>query len=91
MPDKISSDDLSQLGLKPGRVFGVALRLARKASKTLDRDEVLRKLGAVLADPDGNLAHRQFGEVAELLKRAAEKPVFVDARNWRRIGFGARG
>ena len=78
MQDQISSDDLTHLGLTPGCAFGVALRLARKAAKTLDRDAVLRELAIVLTDPDAYLAHPQFGELAELLKKAKEKPAFVE-------------
>ncbi|MDB5171344.1 MAG: rtcB, partial [Phycisphaerales bacterium] len=76
--EKLTGDDLLQLGFTPGRAVGVALKLARKAAKELDHDAIVRELQAVLADPVHNSAHPQFAALAEVLREQANKPTFVE-------------
>src|SRR3954469_21827079 len=70
--------DLIELGFRPGRAIGVALRLIPEAEKALDAEGIERELRAVLADPVRNAAHPQFSELAEVLREEQEKPAFVE-------------
>jgi tRNA-splicing ligase RtcB len=70
--------DLIKLGYKPGAVIGAALQLIPEAAKTLDREGLERELKAVLDDPIANAAHPYFAEVARLLRRENEKPVYQE-------------
>ncbi|HET6246701.1 MAG TPA: RtcB family protein [Tepidisphaeraceae bacterium] len=75
--NQFNGDDLVALGLK-GRAVGLALRLIPEASKSLDREAIVRELQAVLADPIANLTHPHFSQLAELLKEQMDKPAFVE-------------
>src|SRR6185437_12238800 len=77
MPERITGDDLMGVGLK-GKAVGVALRLIPKASKSLEREAILRELQAVASDPVGNAAHPHFAEVATLLREELNVPKFVE-------------
>jgi tRNA-splicing ligase RtcB len=72
----VTGNDLINMGFKPGRAVGVALRLIPKAATTLDPESLERELRAVLADPVHNATHPQFGELADVLREELEKPEF---------------
>jgi tRNA-splicing ligase RtcB len=74
----MTGNDLIELGFRPGRAIGVALRLIPEAEKALDAEGIERELRAVLADPVRNAAHPQFSELAEVLREEQEKPAFVE-------------
>jgi tRNA-splicing ligase RtcB (3'-phosphate/5'-hydroxy nucleic acid ligase) len=74
----LKAKDLFNLGYKPGRPLGVALRLLPELSKAFDDQILKRELKAVLDDPVHNATHAQFSEVAQALREEAEAPPYVE-------------
>src|SRR5438128_2647170 len=60
MTHAMTGNDLIQLGFRPGRAIGVALRLIPETAKSLDAAGIERELRAVLADPVRNATHPYF-------------------------------
>ena len=73
----MTGNDLIQLGFKPGKSIGVALRLIPAAEAALGPAGVERELRAVLADPVRNATHEYFGELADAIREEQEKPAYV--------------
>src|SRR5438046_1377225 len=75
----MKAKDLFELGFKPGKAFGVALRLLPAAQKVYPNEQSLkRELKAVLDDPVRNATHEQFSELADALREDMERPAYVE-------------
>ena len=70
--------DLMEIGLQPGPVLGVALRVLPKAVKRLGEEGAKGALRAVLADPEAHLDHEYFADVAAKIVELNRKPVFTE-------------
>ncbi len=61
------SHQLEQIGLQPGRPFGLALELLRTLSAADGEEAALRQIAAVIADPEGHTADARCGDLATAL------------------------
>lgn len=74
----MTGKDLMKLGFQPGPAVGLALSQVPRAEAALGADATANALRSVAADPDANLDHPYFGEVARLLVEQAARPVYTE-------------
>ncbi|HWP39321.1 MAG TPA: RtcB family protein [Tepidisphaeraceae bacterium] len=75
----MTGKDLIKLGFKPGPAIGVALRLIPRAQEQLGSEKaVKRELKKVLDDPQANVSHPCFGELAQVLSEQQNQPTFTE-------------
>lgn len=75
MKHSINGKDLMTLGFQEGKVLGLALEVIAKHYVTLERDEVLTTMAAVVRSPEAYLDDAVLEELATKIIEAANAPV----------------
>ena len=70
--------DITQLGYREGPIVGLALRIAKRAIKTMPRAEVEAALRAILTGPEQYASDPLFGELAAGVIEERDRPYFIE-------------
>ncbi|HTW93373.1 MAG TPA: RtcB family protein [Tepidisphaeraceae bacterium] len=88
---KVTSEDLLRLGFKPGKAFGVALKIANAAAADLPAEQVESDLRELLTSPQTYAADARYSELAAALQadvQAAPLPLKSPPAPYRVWGEG---
>jgi tRNA-splicing ligase RtcB len=70
--------DITALGYREGPLVGLALRIAKRAIKSMSRAQVDEALKAILASPEASASDKLWGDLAAAVIKERDRPYWIE-------------